>query len=510
MKTTVTPQWRDGMWKVRVTDPNPDAVPRRPWVPIEGVPLSDPALAQRKANVIVEIVRANGIVSITGGETVDAWIGRWFSWRESRVERVKTARGQYDLHVRAVVGHLPMSAIGPEHGRRIVDVLDALVAAGKMEWKTAINVWSIMSKAMKDAAGAKSESLRVLEANPFAGVAGPDRGQAKQRQYLYPEDLLALVACEAIPLWRRRVYAFAVYSYVRAGELAALRWPDVDAVRGHVSVHDAVSRYGKRSEEAARRAGGDGTKSEQARRYTLEPEILPMLQAMLEEADDVAGLVFQKLPPYHGRDGQAPTLRADLLKAGVRRAALHESTRTRKRLTFHDLRATACTWAAIRGDSPMKIMARSGHETLEVLMGYVREAEAVRDGFGDVFPPLPAELGGGEIECPGSVPSVPELPKNLGKMATPTGIERLAGGRVSPRNDVGSAREGPPGVSRGVEPRSPEADLAEALRLAAAAERWDIVAQLSRQLAVMQDAAGGGPKLRALPDDDATGTQGRR
>ena len=62
--------------------------------------------------------------------------------------------------------------------------------------------------------------------------------------------------------------------------------------------------------------------------------------------------------------------------------------KTRKAITFHDLRATGLTWMAIRGDEPLRIMQRAGHENFQTTQLYVREADAIRDGFGEVFPPL--------------------------------------------------------------------------------------------------------------------------
>jgi integrase len=82
-------------------------------------------------------------------------------------------------------------------------------------------------------------------------------------------------------------------------------------------------------------------------------------------------------------------LRLWLKRAGVDRAELHTATPTRKALTFHDLRATGLTWLAVRGDEPLKIMQRAGHSDFKTTQGYIREAEAVREGFGRVFPPLP-------------------------------------------------------------------------------------------------------------------------
>jgi hypothetical protein len=73
---------------------------------------------------------------------------------------------------------------------------------------------------------------------------------------------------------------------------------------------------------------------------------------------------------------------------------LHKGTATSKQLRWHDLRATGATWLAVRGDEPLKIKQRCGHQTFGTTELYIREAEAVRDGFGEVFPPLPPTLLG--------------------------------------------------------------------------------------------------------------------
>jgi hypothetical protein len=65
------------------------------------------------------------------------------------------------------------------------------------------------------------------------------------------------------------------------------------------------------------------------------------------------------------------------------------TTATTKAITWHDLRATGCTWMAIAGVDPAKIQQRAGHERYDTTQRYVREAENLREGFGDVFPPLP-------------------------------------------------------------------------------------------------------------------------
>ena len=89
---------------------------------------------------------------------------------------------------------------------------------------------------------------------------------------------------------------------------------------------------------------------------------------------------------------QSLKLKTFLRRADVDRAELYETDSTRKAITFHDLRATAITWMAVRGTDALKIMQRAGHSGFATTQIYLREAENLRDGFGEVFPSLPADL----------------------------------------------------------------------------------------------------------------------
>ncbi len=76
----------------------------------------------------------------------------------------------------------------------------------------------------------------------------------------------------------------------------------------------------------------------------------------------------------------------------MKRPELYGGLATSKPITFHDLRATGITWMAIRGDDVWKITQRAGHVRIETTQGYVREAENLKAGFGEVFPRLPGSL----------------------------------------------------------------------------------------------------------------------
>jgi hypothetical protein len=49
---------------------------------------------------------------------------------------------------------------------------------------------------------------------------------------------------------------------------------------------------------------------------------------------------------------------------------------------------------AVRGDDPLKIKQRCGHAAFRTTEIYIREAESVREGFGEVFPALPETPAG--------------------------------------------------------------------------------------------------------------------
>ncbi len=93
-------------------------------------------------------------------------------------------------------------------------------------------------------------------------------------------------------------------------------------------------------------------------------------------------------------EDRAILLRQHLEMAGVKRAELFTSDAQRKHITFHDLRATGITWAAVRGDDPLRIKQRAGHAGFATTEIYIRETENLREGFGQVFPGLPPELTG--------------------------------------------------------------------------------------------------------------------
>ncbi len=358
---------------------------RTKWTPIDPSILADeshrPEAQACAARMAPKVLAA----SMNGGtgETVRDFAKRWHDWREGRgLQCVKDDRARMRLHVLTEIGGLNVRAVSRRDLEVLVEKLDARIASGELGWKVAGMAWSNVRRMFSDACSAKKLDLRVREDNPAENVQPPEQGTRKEKQYLWPSEFLSLVSCPDVPLRWRRLFALGVYTYARAGEIAALRWEDVTFDTMTVHIHQAMDRVRKRGAIKS-------TKTGVSRRIPLEPELLPLLQAMRDEAGG-KGRVVSAMP---SPGMLSRKLRFYLRKAGVERAELlAEDDPTRKPITFHDTRATGITWMAARGDDPLRIKQRAGHSAFTTTEGYIREAENLGGSFGQVFPVLPESL----------------------------------------------------------------------------------------------------------------------
>ena len=346
-------------------------------------------LAARRAR-LAEAAKAEAPPEPIGsGETVAKWCERWLVDRRERgIHTVGHDQGRLGKHVLPILGRLDVRTFTRADVEGVVEALDQKMRLDEdderhLSWKTASNVWVLVSKMGKDLVNAKRRDLRVREDNPAERVHAPERGSRPAKQYLYPSEFESLVGCKGIDLALRTLYAVAVYTYARSNELAALGWDDVDLAHNVIHITKSVDRATHKVKS---------TKSGTTRRIPIEPALRPVLSRLHQERDGKPAVLW--MPDHEDR---AILLRQHLELAGVKRAELFTSDAQRKHITFHDLRATGITWAAVRGDDPLRIKQRAGHSGFATTEIYIREAENLREGFGKVFPALPPELTGGRL-----------------------------------------------------------------------------------------------------------------
>ena len=390
-----------GKWWARITC----ADGSRPWVPLKGAwPNTDKGRERAKeaARGHAEQFRRRGIVGVPlrgakakalAADGEDPWWGRFFALRQSR--GLYDVSGTYRKHIKPVVPG-PIAAVTQDDSERLRVHLNGLARAGKITGKTAFNARTVWTTACKAACGSwpkdDARTLKVRADNPAAGVFAPERQDAPETQFLYPDEFLQLVQCERVPLLWRRIYALLTYTFTRGSELRGLRWTDVDLEHGVLAVRQQVDDDGA---SKALKTGGRGV-----RRFALEPRILPLLRALKQEGD--GGDFVISMPD---RREWASSLQRHLKLAGITRSELTETVRGdvargggSRRLRLHDLRGTGLTWCAVRGDEPLRIQQRAGHTDFAMTNdAYIRTAEAIRGSgasFGEPFPELPKRLLG--------------------------------------------------------------------------------------------------------------------
>lgn len=321
--------------------------------------------------------------------TVEDFVQKvWFPSR-AKNKSLRTDMSRWKNHLSHRIGHLKMEEVKQSHLRKLVEELDECadqdegVDGRSFGEKTAVNCWALVKALFRDATTSKQSRIRVLKVNPCTDVRPPDPPENDaQKQWLFPEELKQLLECKDVPLERRRIYAACVYLFCRPGEVLALLWDK------SINLKHGMARI-NRAYDSDKRRFNEYTKTVDDRHFAIEPILLPMFQAMRQEAPEGTQLVFETM------GNLARALREDLLKAGVTRSALHEKKKGARMMRFHDLRATGITYLALRGTTDNDVRDRAGHTDFKTTLEYIRRGQlAAGATLGDPFAPLPDELTG--------------------------------------------------------------------------------------------------------------------
>lgn len=445
-------------------------------------------LEQKRAG---ERERARKQGTACDAETADAWHARFLFSRVGDVGNVKDSRGRWRKWVSQHIGPKPMTLITRDDIETVRDGLDAAVAAfkekgrgeGRLMPKSAQNIWAVVTTAFKYACQAKrATALRVRDDNPCTNVLPPTNGDSRRKTWIYPSEFLQLVTCEAVPREWRELYAVACYLYLRPGELYELRWRDVDLDSEVVCVTRAWD-WEERVVKTPKTSNG-------VREIPIPPALMPLLTRLREgrgHEDKVVPII-----EVAGENKGATFLRTHLALAKVSHPRLIEDSSTRMPVGFRSWRDTGITWAAIDGVDVHKLQRRAGHDDINTTLGYVKEAEDRDKLRGKAFPTLPNELvwtsdwtnrSASTRETRASV--VPEEGVESSETAHIDVRSRASGddAETTPADPTSKGDdEDAFGPAIGPTADGVDAALTRALDAASTAGRFDVVAQLVREL----------------------------
>jgi integrase len=174
-------------------------------------------------------------------------------------------------------------------------------------------------------------------------------------------------------------YALAVYTGLRAGEIAALEWPDIDLERRIITVH---------------RSFNGPTKSDRVRYVPILDPLLPLLRQW--RLRHPGRLVFTNM----GGRMFAPSARIfqevlHRVLAAAQFPKVERNGKERPYVRFHDLRHTFASLWVMKGGDLFKLQKILGHQSVQMTMRYAHLApDAFKDDYGRLGPDIPtAEAG---------------------------------------------------------------------------------------------------------------------
>jgi integrase len=208
---------------------------------------------------------------------------------------------------------------------RRLNLIQTIIEHARREWR--IHIPENPARMVKRPAGADRKRDRV-----FAPIAkGLPDGCARKS-----EEERLLEACDGDSnRWLGPIVRFAIHTAMRQGEIAGLRWSDVDLKR-----HTAVVR------------GASGTVTKNG-----EIRVVPLLPGAVK--------VLKKIK--RGDEPRVFPIDQNVLKMRYRRAVAHAGIED---LTFHDLRHIATSRLAKLYPNPLDLKRVTGHKDLKSLDRY--------------------------------------------------------------------------------------------------------------------------------------------
>lgn len=303
---------------------------------------------ERRARQEVEraLTRAEGDAS---GSTVtfEAFAARWTAARAA--DWSPNTQRVYDqvlrIHLLPAFGHRALASIGPEAIQLYkVSRLKGGPDRKALRPKTVVNHLAVLSAMFEDAV-----EWEVLSRNPVRKVRmpRPEVQEARTQAWSVEEARSFLVVVEAdAPEWLP-LFAFALRTGLRLGELAGLTWGDIDLDRCLVHVRRSLSN-------------GHTTvpKGRRSREEPLPAELVPLMQAHRARV--------QGKRVFISADGRELT--PDRVKSVFRRCTRRAGVPV---IRFHDLRHTYGTHLAMHSGAPQRVVQElMGHADIRTTERY--------------------------------------------------------------------------------------------------------------------------------------------
>ncbi len=221
-------QRKDGRWEASTLVPECDGTRKRHYV--YGATRTE---AQGKLDEIRQRVRSGQPAKDASG-TLGAYLDRWLV--DGLGEHKPTTRENYKTmvrkHINPVIGSVRLDRLSPLDVQGLINAKRATHSASTVRL-----IFAVLHRALEQAV-----EWELMARNPAAKVKRPRAGAPHTRFLSAEEAEAVLTTARGTRLYALVAVALAIG--LRRGEALALRWSDVDFVRGSLTVRRTLSRVG--------------------------------------------------------------------------------------------------------------------------------------------------------------------------------------------------------------------------------------------------------------------------
>jgi integrase len=295
--------------------------------------------------------------------TVGAFLERWLETTAKSSVRPTTLERYGVLVRRHLIPVIGMTQLSKLHAMHIEGMYAEMERAGASAWTRRMS-GTLLGNALKHAV-----RLKLIGSNPVRDVAKA-RPLEKEMQFLTEAQSRAfLSAAEGRRLYA--LFALAIGSGMRQGELLGLQWADIDFQAGTVAV---VRTLGTVQNKFILKE----PKSKRSRRTIRLPAFaIAALQshraAMLAEGNIAAPVFCTRAGQFITKSNLTRQVFRPILKAANANAVkvateLKTEPVLLPAIRFHDLRHTHATMLLARGKSVKAVSQRLGHASIEITL----------------------------------------------------------------------------------------------------------------------------------------------
>ena len=304
-----------------------------------------------------------------GTITLRDWIARWLEQRElsglvrSSTDDASRLRAHVmnadfiddplDALLRPVIRAWAVGLLS-KFGRKHIGNGEMKVTDRKLSRHTVSHTLATLRVCLRDAVEAG-----LLDENPATGIRIPAQQYTQEPwTYLTQTEIDLVLNCEAIPEIYRLLFAIAIYTGLRKGELWGLRVTDIylDHVTPHLMVRRSYKKAPKNGKirmvpllEPAQRAFARLLELIRAREEARAREIGPEVLCRLDTGEEVLvwpsrdGVMRQRCDSAHWVERRAPYVLADGTKKVRKDPGYRQIAGILRKVRFHDLRHTCAS-----------------------------------------------------------------------------------------------------------------------------------------------------------------------